>query len=70
MHYIVWALEALPKEYRDNHLLKTLDMVYKKEVQYGNEILTESQIDDNFVKIVVKNKVTGDDLCVIEAEFS
>ena len=70
MHYIVWALEALPKEYRDNHLLKTLDMVYKKEVQYGNEILTEAQIDDNFVKIVVKNKVTGDDLCVIEAEFS
>ncbi len=70
MHYIVWAFEALPKEYRDNHLLKTLDMVYKKEVQYGNEILTEAQIDDNFVKIVVKNKVTGDDLCVIEAEFS
>lgn len=70
MHYIVWALETLPKEFRDNRLLKTLDMVYKKEVQYGNDILSEAQIDDNIVKIAVKNKATGDDLCVIEAEFS
>ena len=70
MHYIVWALETLPKEFRDNHLLKTLDIVYKKEIQYGNEILSEAQIDDNVVKIAVKNKVTDDDLCVIEAEFN
>lgn len=69
MHYIVWALEALPKEYRDCHLLKTLDMVYKKEVQYGNRVLSEAQIDDNIVKIVVKNKNTDEDLCVINAEF-
>ena len=35
-----------------------------------NDMVYSKQSDDNFVKIVVKNKVTGDDLCVIEAEFS
>jgi len=69
MNYIVWAFEALPKEFRDNYKLKILDMVYKKEIQYGNTVLSEVQIDDNIVKISVKNKNSNEELCAIQAEF-
>ena len=69
MNYIVWAFEALPKEFRDCYKLKTLDMVYKKEIKYGNTVLSEAQIDDNIVKISVKNKINNEELCAIQAEF-
>lgn len=69
MNYIVWAFEALPKDFRSNHKLKTLDIVYKKEIQYGNVVLSEVQLDEKVAKIVVKNKTTDEDLCLIEAEF-
>lgn len=69
VNYIVWAFETLPKDFRSNHKLKTLDIVYKKEIQYGNVVLSEVQLDENLVKIVVKNKTTDEDLCLIEAEF-
>lgn len=69
MNYIVWAFEALPKDFRNNYKPKTIDMVYKKEIQYGNVVLSEVQLDENIAKISVKNKTTDEDLCVIEAEF-
>lgn len=69
MNYIIWAFEALPKDFRSNHKLKTLEMVYKKEIQYGNVVLSEVQLDENIAKISVKNKTTNEDLCLIEAEF-
>ena len=69
MNYIVWAFEALPKEFRDMYKPKTIDMVYKKEIQYGNTILSEVELNDNIAKIAVKNKSTNEELCVIFAEF-
>lgn len=69
MNYIIWAFEALPKDFRSNYKLKTLEMVYKKEIQYGNIVLSEVQLDENIAKISVKNKTTDEDLCLIEAEF-
>lgn len=69
-NYIIWAFETLPKEFRHNHKIKTLDMIYKKEIQYGNAVLSEVQADDNVMKIAVKNKTTGDELCLIKTEFS
>ena len=69
MNYIVWAFEALPKSFRDEYKPRIIDMVYKKEIQYGNTVLSEVQLDGNIVKISVKNKSTGDELCLINAEF-
>ena len=70
MNYIVWAFEALPKEFKDKNKLKKLDMVFKKEIQFGNVILSEVQLDDKVATIVVKNKGTDEDLCMIKAEFT
>ncbi len=69
MNYIVWAFEALPKEFRDSYKPKTIDMVYKKEIQYGNTVLSEVELNENIAKISVKNKTTNEELCVILAEF-
>ncbi|MGN1124787.1 MAG: acyl-[acyl-carrier-protein] thioesterase [Candidatus Gastranaerophilaceae bacterium] len=68
-NYIVWAFEALPKEFRDSHRIKTLDMIYKKEIQYGNSIVSEAQLSGDTAKIVVKNKETQDELCAVNIEF-
>ena len=70
MNYIVWAFEALPKEFKDKYKIKTLDMLYKKEIQYGNTVLSEVQIDENIAKISVKNKLTDEELCLVKAEFT
>ena len=69
MNYIIWAFEVLPKEFKDKYKLKTLDMVYKKEIQYGNVVVSEAQVDDNIVKVVLKNKSNNEDLCLVNAEF-
>ncbi len=69
MNYIVWAFEALPKDFRDKYKPKTIDMVYKKEIQYGNKVLSEVQTDENIALISVKNKDTDEELCVIRTEF-
>lgn len=69
MNYIVWAFEALPKDFRDKYKPKTIDMVYKKEIQYGNTVLSEVQIDENVALISVKNKDNNEELYVVRAEF-
>ena len=69
MHYIVWAFEALPKTFRDEYKPKVIDMLYKKEIQYGNVVLSEVQLDENLARISVKNKETGEELCLVQAEF-
>lgn len=68
-NYIIWAFESLPKEFRDNHKLKTLDIVYKKEISFNHTVLSETQMDNNFTRHSVKNQSTGEELCLINAEF-
>lgn len=69
MNYIVWAFEALPKSFRDEYKPKIIDMVYKKEIQYGGKVLSEVEMNANTVLIAVKNKDTDEELCLIRAEF-
>ena len=69
MNYIVWAFEPLPYEFRANHKLKTLDMLYKKEVQYGHNILTKTYIENNITIHSLLNKETEEELCLIKAQW-
>lgn len=68
-NYIVWAFESLDYEFKSKHKLKTLDMVYKKEIKYGEKILSQVEINDNITSHAVKNAQTGEDLCLITAEW-
>lgn len=68
-NYIVWAFETLPYDFRSKYKLKTLDIVYKKEIAYGNSIVSqvELNIEAKNSSHVVKNATTNEELCLINA---
>lgn len=68
-NYIVWAFETLPREFRANHKLKTLDILYKKEVSFGHNIISKLKTENNTTYHVLTNKETNEDLCLLEAQW-
>ena len=68
-NYIVWAFEPLDFEFRKSHKLKTLDMVFKKEITYGANVLSQIEILENTTNHILKNAQTNEDLCLIKAEW-
>lgn len=68
-NYIVWAFESLPYEFRKNKTLKTIDMLFKKEIKYGSSICAQIQIIDNKTIHLLKNNETNDELCLVQAEW-
>lgn len=69
-NYIIWAFEPLGFEFLNKHRLKILDMVFKKEIKYGCKVLSQIELLDNITNHVVKNAVTGEELCIIRAEWT
>lgn len=66
-NYIIWAFESLSFDFKSNHKLKTLDIQFKKEVKYGNKILSEIEFrNDNTTIHTIKNADTNEDLCYIQ----
>lgn len=68
-NYIVWAFEVLPYEFKGKHKLKTLDVVYKKEIAYGQNVVSQAQFDEENKTSthVLKNATTGEELCFVKA---
>lgn len=69
--YLTWAMEALDYEFRSSCKLKTMDIYFKHEVKYGDDIISLVKIDrENFITDhLIKNVQTGEDVCLIRAEF-
>lgn len=70
-NYLVWAFEALPYEFRIKNRLKTLDIVFKKEIAYGHEIISAAELNlENKTSMhVLKNAVNGEELCMVRATW-
>jgi medium-chain acyl-[acyl-carrier-protein] hydrolase len=68
-NYIVWAFEPLDFEFRRSHKLKTIDMNFKKEIKYGSGVSVKVKIDNNITIHELKNSETGEDLCLVSAEW-
>lgn len=68
-NYIVWAIEPLDIDFRRSHKLKTVDMMFKKEIAYGHKVLSEVAIAGNTTTHAVKNADTGEELCLMSAEW-
>ncbi len=68
-NYIVWAFEPLDFEYRRNHRLKTIDMMFKKEIKYGSKVLTQTSVNGNITTHILKNADSGEELCLVQAEW-
>lgn len=68
-NYIIWAFEPLDFEFRSNKKLKILDMVFKKEIKYGNKVISQTEVCGNKTNHVLKSAQTGEDLCLISAKW-
>lgn len=65
-NYIIWALEPLDIEFRSKYYPKIIDIAFKKEIKYGNKILSQVEIVDNLRTLhLLKNVQTGEDLCAL-----
>ena len=64
-------MEALDYEFRSKHKLKTLDIYFKHEVKYGEDILSLVKIykEDKTTEHLIKNAKTGEEVCLLKAEF-
>lgn len=71
-NYIVWALETLPFEFKSKHKIKILDIVYKKEIAFGYNVISQLELDENSETSihVLKNESTGEDLCIIQIQWN
>ena len=69
-NYIIWALESLDFGFRGRKKLKSLDIVFKKEIKFGNKILSQAEISGDITNHVLKNAETGEDLCLISAKWT
>ena len=67
-NYIIWALETLTFEERTRKI-KTLDVNYKKEITYGETVVSQVEIKENQTNHVLKNAKTDDVLCSILVEW-
>jgi len=68
-NYICWAFEPLDFEFRRSYKLKTVDMVYKKEVPYGAKVLSQAAVSGTNTVHVLKNAETGEEFCTVSAEW-
>lgn len=70
-NYIIWAFEPLSFDFKSSSRLKTLDMVYKKEIKYGQDVISQIEfVNEKHTVHVLKNAETGEDLCMISAKWN
>lgn len=69
-NYIVWAIEPLPYEWKHERQLKNIDIVFKKEIKCGEELISKVQkIDNNTTVHALVHAKTQEDLCLIQCEW-
>lgn len=68
-NYIVWAFEPLSFEFKNEHKIKTLDMVFKKEARFGEQITSQVQFKDETTTLHRLQNKDGEDLCLIECQW-
>ena len=68
-NYIVWAFEPLSYEFKTNHKIKTLDMMYKKEAKFGEKLTVEVSFKDATTTVHVIKNAQEEDLCIVECNW-
>lgn len=69
-NYIIWALEPLNYDFRINHKLKTIDMIFKKEIKLGEKLITQVEfISNNITVHALRHAETNEDLCLLRCEW-
>ena len=68
-NYIVWAFDTLDIEFRTKFILKTLDIVFKKEIKYGSDICVKTKVADNTTTHVLLDNKTKEEFCNVFAQW-
>lgn len=68
-NYIVWAFEPLTFEFKNSHKIKTIDMIYKKEAKYGEELISQIEFKDEKTTIHRLINKDGEDLFLLECSW-
>lgn len=69
-NYIVWAFEPLSLEFKTSHKIKTLDMVFKKEVKYAEKIVVKVEFIDEKTTVHIIKNMNGDEICLIQCNWN
>ncbi len=69
--YVTWAMEALDYDFRSKHNLKSLDIYFKHEVKYGDDIVTSVKIDYQNLESthLIKDAKSGIEVCLLKAQY-
>ncbi|MBR4973473.1 MAG: hypothetical protein IKY45_03310 [Clostridia bacterium] len=68
-NYLIWGFETLDYEFRKTKKIKILDILFKKEIKYGNKVCSQVEIIDNKTIHSLRNQETGEELCQIFVEW-
>ena len=69
-NYLIWALESLSDEYRQNYHTQTIDIKYRKEISLGGKVLVETEIINDTTLHLIKNKEDDETLCSIKIQWA
>lgn len=70
-NYIIWALEPLPYAWKHERKLKNIDIVFKKEIKYGEQLVSKVQcIDEHNTLHVLFHTQTQEELCAVKCEWA
>ena len=65
-NYVVWAFEPLSFEFKNNHKLKTIDMLYKKEAMFGEKLISQIEFKNSSTTLHRLQNKDGEDLFLME----
>ena len=70
--YVSWALEALDYDFRKTHNIKAMDIYFKHEVTYGEDVISKVKYDreNNVTEHTIVNASTGEELCLLRMEYT
>lgn len=70
-NYIIWAFEVIPYEFKSQHRIKTIDIVYKKEIAFGHNVISKLELNEQekTTNHVLINQTSGEELCFLNVSW-
>ena len=68
--YISWAIEALDIEYLNSHDIKNIDIYFKHEVRYGEDVVSLAYVEESYSEHLIKIDGSGEEVCLIRIEYA
>lgn len=68
--YISWAMEALDMEFLNSHNIKNIDIYFKHEVRYGDDIISLAYVQDDYSEHLIKIADSNEEVCLIRIEYA